>query len=102
MKNNILVITLLLCISNSVAQWRAVGDKIKTTWGENLDPKKVHQEYPRPILQRPQWKNLNGLWDYAITPKGRSKPERSPNGLPLTIPVVWSIQQVGKPFYRCG
>jgi beta-galactosidase/beta-glucuronidase len=24
-------------------------------------------EYPRPQLVRPEWKNLNGLWDYAIT-----------------------------------
>ena len=23
-------------------------------------------EYPRPELERPQWQNLNGLWDYAI------------------------------------
>ena len=26
-------------------------------------------EYPRPQMERAAWKNLNGLWDYAITPK---------------------------------
>ena len=37
-----------------------------TTWGENIDPAKVWQEYPRPIMERGEWQNLNGLWDYAI------------------------------------
>jgi hypothetical protein len=39
-----------------------------TEWGENLDPNNVHQEYPRPQLVREDWVNLNGFWNYAITP----------------------------------
>jgi beta-galactosidase/beta-glucuronidase len=38
-----------------------------TTWGENIDVNNVWNEYPRPIMERTQWVNLNGLWDYAIT-----------------------------------
>ena len=41
-----------------------------TPWAENVDPSAVHQEYPRPQMVRGQWMNLNGLWDYAITPCG--------------------------------
>ena len=26
-------------------------------------------EYPRPLMQREKWENLNGLWDYAIVKK---------------------------------
>ena len=26
----------------------------------------VWSEYPRPQMVRSNWKNLNGLWDYAI------------------------------------
>ena len=37
-----------------------------TAWGENIDPMNVWQEYPRPIMERKEWQNLNGLWDYAI------------------------------------
>ena len=37
-----------------------------TYWGENLDPKHVHEEYPRPQMVRPEWECLNGYWDYAI------------------------------------
>ena len=46
--------------------WKPAGDRIKTKWGQNLDYKKVWQEYPRPQLQREDWMNLNGLWNYAI------------------------------------
>ena len=49
------------------AQWKAVGDSIRTAWAENISPALTLPEYPRPIMQRPQWKNLNGLWQYAIT-----------------------------------
>ena len=53
--------------------WTPAGDRIMTKWGETLDPTKVWQEYPRPIMERMDWKNLNGLWDYAIVPAGTSK-----------------------------
>ena len=52
------------------AQWKPAGDKIKTEWAEKVDPNNVLGEYPRPIMERSDWKNLNGLWDYAIKPKG--------------------------------
>ncbi len=38
-----------------------------TVWGESLDPQNVHPEYPRPQMERGEWLNLNGLWEYAIT-----------------------------------
>ena len=38
-----------------------------TTWGKNLDPEHILEEYPRPQLRRGSYINLNGLWDYAIT-----------------------------------
>ena len=28
--------------------------------------------YPRPQLVRPDWLNLNGLWEYAVTPLEQS------------------------------
>ena len=47
------------------AQWKPAGDKIKTTWAEQIDPNNVLPEYPRPIMERKEWKNLNGFWSWA-------------------------------------
>ena len=57
-----------VALSCNTTQWQPVGDHIMTEWGENLDPNNVHQEYPRPQLVREDWRNLNGFWNYAITP----------------------------------
>ncbi len=56
------------------AQWKPAGNKIKTAWAENVDPQNVLPDYPRPMMVREDWKNLNGLWDYAIVKKGTSSP----------------------------
>ena len=53
-----------------------------TIWGEHLDPAAPLPEYPRPQLVRDSWLNLNGRWDYAITPL--SKPLLTPPDTPLT------------------
>ncbi|MFC3199067.1 glycoside hydrolase family 2 protein [Parapedobacter deserti] len=50
------------------ADWQPVGDKIRSSWVENMDPAKPLPEYPRPHLVRDGWQNLNGLWEYAIVP----------------------------------
>ncbi len=40
-----------------------------TKWGAEVRPDNAWQEYPRPALQRSEWKNLNGHWDYEVTPR---------------------------------
>ena len=62
------VSAVLLSSCASQPEWTPAGDRIMTSWGENLDPENVLQEYPRPQLVRDRWINLNGLWEYAITP----------------------------------
>ena len=46
--------------------WSPAGNRIKTKWGKNLNPENVWPEYPRPQLERKEWLNLNGLWNYSI------------------------------------
>ncbi|WP_166333362.1 glycoside hydrolase family 2 protein [Sphingobacterium chungjuense] len=59
--------------SANAQEWKPAGDKIMTTWGENLNYQQPHPEYPRPQLERKDnWKNLNGLWKYAIVEQGVS------------------------------
>lgn len=59
---------------NINAQWKPAGDKIRTVWSENVTPENVLPEYPRPQMKREQWENLNGEWQYAIRPKGKTEP----------------------------
>ncbi|MDK1328968.1 sugar-binding domain-containing protein [Arthrobacter sp. zg-Y1143] len=45
-----------------------------TAWGSALDPDAVLQEYPRPQLVRDSYLNLNGYWEYAVTPAAVQQP----------------------------
>lgn len=63
-----------LLVVQAYAQWKPAGDKIKTVWAEQVNPQQVLPEYPRPIMERADWQNLNGEWDYAIRPKGEVEP----------------------------
>ena len=56
------------------SQWRPSGDKIKTRWADKITVDNVLPEYPRPIMERNEWFNLNGVWEYAITQTGADKP----------------------------
>lgn len=100
MKNFIRPIFLFLFILifnvAAFAQWSPAGDKIKTQWGEQIDPNNVLPEYPRPIMERPQWMNLNGCWDYAIVPKGMEAPAVYDGKILVPFAVESSLSGVGK------
>ncbi len=71
MKRKILFLGIVLIALPVFSQWKPAGDKIKTQWAEKIDINNVLPEYPRPIMERTDWVNLNGLWDYAIVPVGK-------------------------------
>ena len=51
-------------------QWRPQDCMLSTSWTSEVSSENCLKEYPRPILQRTEWKNLNGLWKYAIRKHG--------------------------------
>src|SRR5690625_6664560 len=57
--------------------WKPAGDRIMTPWAEKVDPENPLPEYPRPQMIRDGWSNLNGLWDYKITPKNARSEEHT-------------------------
>lgn len=51
-KNILLTAAALVTTLAGVAQWQPAGDRIRTQWGEKLDPQNVLPEYPRPQMVR--------------------------------------------------
>jgi beta-galactosidase/beta-glucuronidase len=96
MKKNVTVL-LFLCLGLSLsAQWKPAGEKIKTEWANKVNPKLVLPEYPRPIMERKEWKNLNGLWNYAIQEVGKSAPAKYDSQILVPFAVESSLSGVMK------
>ena len=56
------------------AEWKVPENApLLTRWARDVSPSNALSDYPRPQMVREQWQNLNGLWDYAITSKGRGE-----------------------------
>lgn len=58
------------------SEWQPADNPLMTRWAENVNPDQPLPEYPRPQLKREEWKNLNGLWKYAIVPVLEDKPNQ--------------------------
>ena len=59
-------------LQSASAGWKPVpcpgsGSTLMTEWGEKVTSENAWREYPRPQMERAEWTNLNGLWEYAIT-----------------------------------
>ena len=72
MKKSSLFAICLIVSQLTMAQYAPAGDSLKTRWASEVTPENVWQEYPRPQMYRIMWQDLNGLWDYAIRPKGEN------------------------------
>ena len=95
-KTIILVVALCLSVGVAFAQWQPVGDRIKTVWAEKIDPKCPLPEYPRPLLERGEWMNLNGLWSYAVVPCGSAMPAQADGQILVPYAIESSLSGVQK------
>jgi beta-galactosidase/beta-glucuronidase len=100
MQRTLLTLIAFLVTFNTFAQkaeWKIAGDKIKSTWADQVNPAKVLPEYPRPQLSRDNnWKNLNGLWNFAITPKSETAPKFAGGKILVPFAVESALSGVGK------
>lgn len=96
MKKAVLVCCALALTVCAQAQWKPAGDKIKTKWAEQINPQNVLPEYPRPQLERTDWVNLNGEWEYAIKPKGEVEPNSFDGNILVPFAVESSLSGVQK------
>jgi len=73
------------------------GD-LSTPWTHMVDQYKPHPEYPRPQMVREEWQNLNGLWDYQITPFGFPTPNTFLGQILVPFPVESKLSGVQRRF----
>jgi beta-galactosidase/beta-glucuronidase len=96
MKVRLLVCMGWLMAFSAFAQWQPAGDKIKTRWASQIDANNVLPEYPRPIMERAEWQNLNGLWNYAILPIGKQTPSTFDGKILVPFAIESSLSGVQK------
>src|SRR5437899_4409548 len=78
------------------ADWKPAPAPLMTKWGKQVTPENAWKEYPRPQLVRPDWMNLNGLWDYDITPKDAWGPDKLDGKILVPYPIESALSGVGK------
>jgi beta-galactosidase/beta-glucuronidase len=95
----LIVLTLLggahLTCAQSTA-WKPADGHIMSRWAKEVSPAKVLSEYPRPQMMRNEWKNLNGLWGYAIGPKDDTTPQSFNEQILVPFPVESALSGVKK------
>jgi len=92
----LLILVAAISVQQANAQWKPAGDKIKTPWAEKVDASNPLPEYPRPQLEREQWLNLNGLWNYALVEKGGNVPDAYDGQILVPFPIESSLSGVQK------
>ncbi|MEU5071993.1 AbfB domain-containing protein [Streptomyces asoensis] len=58
--------------------WTPEPAPMTTPWTNQVPTDTPLPEYPRPQLTRPDWANLNGIWDFAVTPADAARPASFP------------------------
>lgn len=83
--------------SLSAQNYKPVAGKIMTRWAQDVNPNAPLPDYPRPQLKRNQWQNLNGLWQYAITPAAQTNlPTNYDGQILVPYPVESALSGVAK------
>ena len=81
------------CLGRDVV-WQPAKAPLMTRWAAEVSPTNTLPDYPRPQLVRPDWENLNGLWDYAITPASVGKPPPFAGKILVPFPVESALSGV--------
>lgn len=74
--------------------WQPAKGSLMTRWAAQVNPTNALPEYPRPQLVRKDWLNLNGLWNYAITPATNLVPASFEGQILVPFPVESALSGV--------
>ena len=75
----------------------ALSSPMLTSWSADAQAGRGWQEYPRPQMTRDTWQNLNGQWDYAITPRAAPAPQKYDGKIRVPYAVESYLSGVTKP-----
>ncbi|MBX3745851.1 MAG: DUF4965 domain-containing protein [Verrucomicrobiae bacterium] len=90
-------LTFLVASSPRAADaWSPAKGPLLTRWAADVHPDRVHPEYPRPQQTRPDWLNLNGLWDYSIAPRDASQPGAWDGRILVPFPIESALSGVAR------
>ena len=95
MKSLFIALAAVLAVP-AVAQDKLPAPPISTEWGKKVTKDNVWSQYPRPMMKRSEWKNLNGEWDYAILPKGAASPSSFDGKILVPFAVESALSGVGR------
>lgn len=84
-------------VTASGQEWKPAKGPLATRWTAQVDPREVLSEYPRPQMARPEWVNLNGLWEYAVRPKDDGAPAKFDGTILVPFPIESALSGVMKP-----
>ena len=91
---------LVCCITSGLATaeetdvWKPADGPLPTRWTDSVTPDNAWTEYPRPQMTRRRWKNLNGLWQYAITKREAAEPATMEGDILVPYPVESALSGV--------
>ncbi|UAY55757.1 glycoside hydrolase family 2 protein [Arachidicoccus terrestris] len=82
---------------NAQNTWDLQSVPIQTRWAHEVSPINTWRAYPRPQMERDNWQNLNGLWDYLTTDSTvKSLPEQYGGQLLVPYPIESALSGVKK------
>ncbi|WP_160715928.1 glycoside hydrolase family 2 protein [Chitinophaga solisilvae] len=76
--------------------WRMQPVAIRSRWAKEVTPQNALTAYPRPQMERRDWQNLNGLWDYAITGDEKKLPAKYDGQILVPYPLESALSGVKK------
>jgi hypothetical protein len=87
----------ITALTETLPAWQPARAPLMTRWASDVSPTNSHPEYPRPQLARPEWRNLNGLWDYAVRPIASGLPANYDGQILVPFPIESALSGVMKP-----
>jgi hypothetical protein len=75
-------------------EWKPVEGGLQSIFTKDVTADQPLPEYPRPQFERKDWKNLNGLWEYAIAKTNAAQPENFDGKILVPYPIESSLSGV--------